>query len=463
MRIGLLSLACLSVMAHGAESRGLKPLIVVDADQQPVAEFRSHQALIIGNSRYTAGWPVLEGVRDDVPAIQQALERHGFQVTVAQDVTKAQMIDTVDGFIADKCQDESCRAVVYYAGHGQTLNGIGYLVPVDAPLPEDRAFIRRAIPITSLKTSAMQARSRHVLFAFDACFAGSIFVPLRGANAYVLRAASEPVRMFLTAGSANEQVPDRSFFRFEFIAGINGQADANRDGYVTGSELGSYVKQAVSDRAAAAGMRLTPQAGVSEQEGLNRGDFVFRVAPLDTPSVATAPAPLPAATSVPPIAQVGTGATVPMPTQPGPTIAGLPPSMGTAPGSTGNPAAIPNTPEGTADAYARLVGVYNVPPTSDPDGTYQSYSFEIDPAAKHFLGSDTKAQVSICNNSTRTRSPILMRFTVASLSSDGTTLIVAGVDAQSRSIAVRLTPQPNGDLKWDLGSAQYMVRRRARK
>jgi len=52
---------------------------------------------------------------------------------------------------------------------------------------------------------------------------------------------------------------------------------------VTGSELGSYVKQAVSDRAAAAGMRLTPQASVSEQEGLNRGDFVFRVAPLDTP------------------------------------------------------------------------------------------------------------------------------------------------------------------------------------
>ena len=59
--------------------------------------------------------------------------------------------------------------------------------------------------------------------------------------------------MFLTAGSADETVPDVSFFRQEFVRGIGGSADLNKDGYVTGCELGTHIKQTVCDRATAPG------------------------------------------------------------------------------------------------------------------------------------------------------------------------------------------------------------------
>jgi formylglycine-generating enzyme required for sulfatase activity len=194
--------------------------------------------------------------------------------------------------VSEKAQDPNGRVVVYYAGHGQTQSTVGYLIPVDAPLPSHPQFRAKAYPIQTLKIKAQEAQARHVLFACDSCFSGSIFTPIRGANEYVLSAAREPVRMFLTAGSADETVPDVSFFRQEFTRGIAGSADLNRDGYVTGSELATYVKQTVRDRAGAMGKKLTPQAGVSEQEGLNRGDIVFRVAITNSPSAApSAPKP----------------------------------------------------------------------------------------------------------------------------------------------------------------------------
>jgi formylglycine-generating enzyme required for sulfatase activity len=282
-----LLLALCAALVCGAEPvRGLKPLNVVDETGATVS-FTSHRALIIGNSAYAAGWDPLPGVKPDVVAVQAALERHGFAVQVAMDLTKARMGEVIDTFVAEHGQDEGGRVVVYYAGHGHTTGNVGYLVPVDAPKPSERLFSAKAYPIVQLKIKAQEIRARHALFACDACFSGSVFTPMRGASEYVLSSAREPVRMFMTAGAADETVPDQSFFRAEFIAGIDGRADANRDGWVTGSELATYVKQTVRDRAGAMGKKLTPQAGVSEQEGFNRGDFVFQV-PGQAPAAATA-------------------------------------------------------------------------------------------------------------------------------------------------------------------------------
>jgi hypothetical protein len=275
MHLLLLLVSCMTIVA-AEEARGLRPLTVVDERGGSVT-FASSRALLIGNSAYTAGWDALPGVREDIAAVQAALEAQGFAVQVARDLTKVQMGEVIDTFVGAQAQDPAGRVIVYYAGHGQTLGQVGYLVPVDAPKPSDASFRAKAYPIMNLKIKAQEAQARHVLFACDSCFSGSVFTPMRGANEYVLSAAREPVRMFLTAGSADETVPDVSFFRQEFVRGIGGAADANRDGYVTGSELATHIKQTVRDRAGAMGKRLTPQAGVSEQEGLNRGDFVFRV------------------------------------------------------------------------------------------------------------------------------------------------------------------------------------------
>lgn len=288
-------LACCAALAALAaeDARGLKPLAVTASDGTEIVRFTSHNALVIGNSHYQNGWQQLPGVATDVQEVRKALEGQGFAVEVAMDLTRAQLDERISAFVAEKAQDANGRVVVYYAGHGQTLRNnqgqeTGYLVPVDAPVPSEGtrpAFIARAYPIQRIKISAQEMGCRHALFLFDACFSGALFAPLRGGNAAILQMAAEPVRMFITSGSSEEQVPDQSVFREELVAALSdGAADVNHDGWTTGSELALHLRQQVMGRRAAAGGRQTPQAGISEQAGLNRGDVVFLTkAPAITP------------------------------------------------------------------------------------------------------------------------------------------------------------------------------------
>jgi TPR repeat protein len=267
-------------IALPAEERGLRPLTVAAPSGQAIVTITSSRALIIGNAAYKdQNWQSLQGVVHDVTKVAEALKQQGFDVTLAQDLTHSDMIRVIDAFVADQASDPTGRVVFYYAGHGWTRSGsqpLGYLVPIDAPAPTEKGFIPRAYPIQTIKIKSMEMAARHVLFAFDCCFGGTIFTPLRGATpTTTLHESAEPVRLFMTAGAANESVPDISYFCSEFIAGIAGAADVNHDGWVTGRELSFYVTQSVRDRAAAASIKLSPQAGVSEMEGYNRGDFVF--------------------------------------------------------------------------------------------------------------------------------------------------------------------------------------------
>ena len=90
---------------------------------------------------------------------------------------------------------------------------------------------------------------------------------------YIEEKISEPVREFITAGRENEKVPDRSVFKVVFIQGIkDGYADFNRDGYVTGEELGAYLQEKVINYSRKA---QHPQFGKINNPRLDKGDFVF--------------------------------------------------------------------------------------------------------------------------------------------------------------------------------------------
>ncbi|GDY14929.1 hypothetical protein LBMAG53_38070 [Planctomycetota bacterium] len=293
------ALLAMTVVGYGGEAaRGDRPLSVVDpSTQAQVASFSRSHALVIGNGDYQvkSAWIDLPGVVKDLARVRTALERHGFTVTVATNQTKAQLETTLTTFISRQAGQEDTRAVVYYAGHGYTRGKVGYLVGVDAGNPQNDlpGFLNGAYPIQSVKVKAEEALARHVMFLFDSCFSGSLFVPLRtGPGDYLLAKARDPVRQFLTSGSANESVPDRSLFCDEFIRGIDGAADVIvRDGYVTGSELAVYLKERVQQRAQAEGLNLHPQAGTGQpDEGRELGDFIFQV-PGGTPVAAVSQPP----------------------------------------------------------------------------------------------------------------------------------------------------------------------------
>ena len=80
------------------------------------------------------------------------------------------------------------------------------------------------------------------------------------------------MREFITAGKANQTVPARSVFAPAFVDAIGrGLADLDKDGYVTGTELGLYLQRVGAAVCAA-------EPAVRQDTGLRCrcGDFVFR-------------------------------------------------------------------------------------------------------------------------------------------------------------------------------------------
>ena len=234
-------------------------------------------ALVIGIDGYDKGWPRLTKAVEDAHAIRTVLEQHGFEVTLLLDTSADRLREALLEFFVVKGIDPDARLLLWYAGHGETIDGEGYLVPRDAPVSARPEFLLKAIPIRVIGSFVRLAQARHVLAVFDACFAGTIF-EARGAGASgVSSRLMEPVRQFLTAGDAGQTVRDDGSFREYFVRAVTGEAEAdiNADGLVTGSELGLHMSQRITALTEGA---QTPRHGKLHDHRFNRGDFLFEVA-----------------------------------------------------------------------------------------------------------------------------------------------------------------------------------------
>lgn len=262
-----------------AQDRGFKP-INVKIEGSETKLYNASYALIIGVSTYTNGWKSLPGVNEDVAAVKLALETQGFICTVVKDPNSTSLGKAFGDFIAKYGQDQDNRLLFYYAGHGHTVKNSyggesGYIVPADAPNPnkDAAAFQNTAMEMQQIEIFAKRIQSKHALFLFDACFSGSLFAMTRAASELINYKTSRPVRQFITSGSAEETVPDKSIFRQQFVTAITtNEADYNKDGYVTGTELGEFLQTNVINYSY---NNQHPQYGKIRDQNLDKGDFVF--------------------------------------------------------------------------------------------------------------------------------------------------------------------------------------------
>ena len=270
---------CLVATDELLSQRGMKIIKVRTKTGKEIELYKDSYALVVGNGTYTEGWNPLGGALQDVEEVTAALKKHGFTVTLEKDLTKPKFEDAFEKFVTAG-RHENNRLLFYYAGHGHTeklANGddLGYLVMVDTPLLEDnRINHRKSVDMESLVTQAKRIQARHVLFIFDSCFSGTILNADRNQArpeniSYNVR---QPVRQFITAGSANESVPDKSVFKQAFLNLIGGSArQPALDDYITGEELGFYLKNQVPKY----NRGQHPQYGKINDPNLDQGDFVF--------------------------------------------------------------------------------------------------------------------------------------------------------------------------------------------
>ncbi len=152
-RIGLRRAVVLSVLV------GLAVLAA-----SPVALAAGRVALVVGNGTYAA-IGALPNPGNDAADMAAALGRLGFDVTTVRDADLAGMNESLRLFARSSAGADV--AVVFYAGHGLEVDGVNYLVPVDARLERDTDVEYEALALDRVLRATTGAALRVVIL--DAC------------------------------------------------------------------------------------------------------------------------------------------------------------------------------------------------------------------------------------------------------------------------------------------------------
>jgi hypothetical protein len=202
-----------------ADSRGLSvDLRTAASPDAPIAEtvrlYSGSYALVIGIDDYNNGWPRLAKAVEDAEQVAASLEAQGFDVELHIDVDSIALKSTLEEFFVVKGADPEARLFVWFAGHGHTEDGEGYLVPADAERPDTSARFRiQALTMRRFGEYVRLAKAKHVFAIFDSCFSGTIFDTQRSmVPAAITRATTLPTRQFLTSGDAGQLVSDDGTF-----------------------------------------------------------------------------------------------------------------------------------------------------------------------------------------------------------------------------------------------------------
>mgnify|MGYP001612434662 CR=1 FL=1 len=262
-----------------AASRGLT---VVSKEGKSIDLYKDYHAVVIGVSDYDY-WPDLPNAVKDAQEVRTQLEKMGFTAELHLNPNAENLNSILANISFTLGRNERDRALLlYFAGHGETTElanktPLGYIIPRDCPRQDEdpEGFYKKAVSMQKIQEVASLVQSKHMLMIFDSCFSGSLFKLNRSpAPAYITEKIARPVRQFITAGEAHEQVPDMSIFKKCLIKALEGAADYHKDGYITGSELGMYLQNKVVEYTR---KQQHPQFRTINDPDLDEGDFVFRL------------------------------------------------------------------------------------------------------------------------------------------------------------------------------------------
>ena len=121
-------------------------------------------ALVVGNSEYVHAGR-LPNPGNDADAVGESLKRLGFEVTTVLNADMAEMNDALRIFSRQSATADV--AAVFYAGHGIEVDGVNYLVPVDAQLERDTDVRFENVTLDMVLEATAGASLR--LVVLDAC------------------------------------------------------------------------------------------------------------------------------------------------------------------------------------------------------------------------------------------------------------------------------------------------------
>ena len=121
-------------------------------------------ALVVGNGAYTHAGR-LPNPTNDASDVAAALGRLGFEVTIARDAGRTALNEALRTFTRRSATADV--ALVFYAGHAMEMDGVNYLLPVDARVERDTDVRYETVTLDDVLASTSGAGLRVVIL--DAC------------------------------------------------------------------------------------------------------------------------------------------------------------------------------------------------------------------------------------------------------------------------------------------------------
>jgi hypothetical protein len=234
---------------------------------------RDAVVVIIGIANYKS-LPKAEFANDDARVFYDyairalGVKPENIKLLVDQDAEDVEIIKTFKTWLPSRVKSTT-DVYVYYSGHGlPTQDGQGlYLLPPRA----DRDFISRtAIQFQEINADLQAAKPKSVTIFMDACYSGqarSGETLVANARPVTLKAEKKlfPDSFTVISASQADQISSSSpdlkhgIFSYYLMKGMEGDADANKDGRITLGEMQAYLVENVGKQAGMMSRKQEPQ------------------------------------------------------------------------------------------------------------------------------------------------------------------------------------------------------------
>lgn len=190
-----------------------------------------------------------------------------------QRATRTGLVKYLEEWLPRNASPDS-RVYFFFSGHGapDPETGKAYLVPWDG----DPQFLGSSgYPLAKLYKDLAGLKAREVLVALDSCFSGAgprsvLAKGIRPLVSKVKADAPESSKVSVLTASAAEEVAGslekkgHGMFTYYLLKGLQGEADADKDGHVTLAELHGYLSKAVAKAARLQNREQSPQLKAAE-------------------------------------------------------------------------------------------------------------------------------------------------------------------------------------------------------
>ena len=138
----------------------------IDVIQTPAFHDRRQLALVVGNDAYQHATQ-LRQAREDAQLVGQTLRELGFEVTSIQDADHRALSKAIADF--GQALEGAGVGIFYYAGHAVQVDGINYLVPVDAEMADPAYVDSDAVDARRVLQALERANAPISVVILDAC------------------------------------------------------------------------------------------------------------------------------------------------------------------------------------------------------------------------------------------------------------------------------------------------------